>query len=165
MTGSRFRLPFVAMSAAVGAVIAAAVVLARPEALIGAEFRQALASSRTTAVAVEPGADRPYFDAQAFDTRHLRQSSLKSPAKLPVLGPLKVGQRLTIAGDGGEQVLEVVDVRTVPPTIAGTARDLAAGNLVVVTLRAEDEAGTTVRMLVEEPAAAMVQPGVHRRAL
>lgn len=167
MTGSRSRLPLVAMSAAVVAVTAAAVALARPEALIGAEFEQALAGSRTVEAvsAVVPSAVRASFDAQAFDPRHFRQSSLKSPAKLPVLGPLKAGQRLTIAGEGGEQVLEVVDVRSVPPSVAGTDLDMTAGNLVVVTLRADDVAGTTVRLLVEEPAVPVVPSGVHRRAL
>lgn len=167
MTGSRSRMPLLAVSAAIGAVTAAAVMLGRPDGLIGAEFELALASVRTPAsVAAEvASADRPAFDAQAFDPRHLRPSSLKSPLKLPVLGPLKAGQRMTIAGEGGEQVLEVVEVRAVPKAMTGNDNDATAGKLVVVTLRADDEAGTTVRLLVEEPAAPIVQTGVQRRAL
>lgn len=162
MTGSRSRMPLLALGAAAGALAAALAMLSRPDPMIGAGFDAALAkarqadSGRVVARAV---------DAQAFDPRHLRPSSLAAGRVLPVLGPVKVGEHMRLATHAGEQVLEVVAVHPLPRTVLG-ADDGTGGGLVLVTLRAQDDSGATVRLLLEVPAEpALPAPAVTRRAL
>ena len=162
MTGSRSHLPLVALAAAAGVLAVALAMLSRPEAMIGAGFDAALAKARH---AEGERAVARASEAQAFDRRHLRPSSLLTGPALPVLGPVKVGEHMRIATDSGEQVLEVVAVHELPRSVLGS-NDGSGGGLVLVTLRAEDDSGATVRLLLETPAEpALPAPAVTRRAL
>lgn len=160
MTGSRARMPLLALLAATGALAAALAMLSRPEAMIGAGFDVALAKARHgeagQAAVVQP-------QAKAFDPRYLRPSSLGDVSSLPFIGPVKVGEHIKITGTAGEQDFEIVEVHPLPRTVLGAAGP--GGQLLLVTLKADDDSGATVRLLVEQPVGPVLPTDTGRRAL
>lgn len=170
MIASRLRMPMITLAAAAGAVAAACVVLSRPEALIGASFEAALAKAHRAEPLRAALASPRLASEPGLDLRHIRPSNLEAGQLLSVLGPLKVGERVRIATDAGEQMLEVTSVHPLSRALSrgalGTEDDDTGRGLVLVTLRADDDSGATVRLLVEEPIApALPAPAVSRRAL
>lgn len=155
MIGQRSRLPLTALGAAFGALALAVAVLARPESLIGAAFEGALASAKPASTIAETSA-RP--QSPAFDPRHIRPSSLPAGPSLAGLGPLRVGEHVRIATIAGEQVLEVVEMHPLVRSALPGQDYGSAAELLLVTLRADDDNGTTMRLIVER-AVEPVVPG------
>jgi hypothetical protein len=163
MTISRSRLPLFALGAAASTLAMAFGVLSRPEAIIGAGFRDALANVKQAASEPVAVLANRSGSGDALDPRYLRQSSLPAGGIQTVLGPLKVGERIRLGSAGGAQDLEVIGLHPVRRT-AGTEGHSGAG-MVLVVLRADDETGSVVRLLVEETGEPSTTAATARRAL
>lgn len=160
---TRSRIPLIALAAAAATVVVAVSILARPEALISAGFERALAKARPAETGRGTPGAASLAQVPALDPRHLRPSSLTSGPDLPVLGPLKVGEKVKVAAAAGSSgVLEVIGVHELPRDTSSLPGDTA---LVLVLLRADDEAQSIVRWLVEKPSEAVVPADTGRRAL
>jgi hypothetical protein len=137
--------------------LAAALAIVRNDALLAHGFGRALAASHAGLSFAPAAADPAASAATAGDEGFwLTRADVQSPA--PFAKPLAVGDRITIAGSGGqERRLEVVAMRAVGGSGLG-----ARGRLLLVSCRVAGEGqgggATMVRFLIEAAVEKPVPP-------
>ncbi len=137
-------LPLTALALAVAGLGGAALTLGNGDAVVERGFQRALA-------AMAEGPDGTGGNAATLaGTEKFWLTHVVHEATPPIAQPVTIGDRITIASDGGERVLSVVDVRELDSKIIPIASAEPPARLLLVTCRDQGRTdGRAVRFVIE----------------